>query len=282
MKLLILQSGTPVHSVELGASSLTLGRAADNGLILRDPDISGHHAVLFWEDGELRVRDLGSTNGTLLDGSRVSVGAFEVGSVLSIGGLELRLDASSDPVAGLVLRQVGVPVARQVSSGYSLPGHPEIALFEEGERWFLDLGTERRDIALGEPFALGAAEYVLEASAALAPTVPRSGVFPYVLEVDLSAPRAALEAPGLEPAIIRAPARVSLLYVLGGRVGRWVDNDELGRGVWGREWERQGANNLNVLVHRVRKQAESSGFDRRFLDRRPTSMRLAITQAQVA
>lgn len=52
---------------------LTIGRASDSGLIIRDDYTSTHHArLLHWEDGWV-VQDLDSTNGTFLDGKRVTV-----------------------------------------------------------------------------------------------------------------------------------------------------------------------------------------------------------------
>lgn len=279
MKLHVLQRGTVVYTVDIGARSLTIGRAPDNDLILRDPDVSGHHALLYWEAGELWVRDLGSTNGTFHAGQRVSVMRVGPEDELRLGGLLLRLDAGATAAAGLALRKVGAPVAVPVESGFSLPDHPEAALFVDTDGVWLDLGADRRALPIGEPFVLGSDRFVLEEASAVAPTVPKDGLFPYALQVDLSAPLAVLGAPSLEPVEYRSEARVSLLYVLSETPGTWIDNDAIGRGVWGRDWERQGANNLNVLVHRVRKQAEDLGYDRRFIERDRTAMRLAISEA---
>lgn len=49
-------------------SRLSIGRSEGNGLVLADPSVSSRHAVLERRDGVWYVRDLGSTNGTLLDG----------------------------------------------------------------------------------------------------------------------------------------------------------------------------------------------------------------------
>lgn len=50
---------------------LSVGRSEGNGLVLADPSVSARHAVLERRDGAWYVRDLGSTNGTLLDGHPV-------------------------------------------------------------------------------------------------------------------------------------------------------------------------------------------------------------------
>lgn len=52
-----------------------VGRAASCTLRLDDRRASGEHAVVYWRDGGWWVRDLGSRNGTFVDGERVEVGA---------------------------------------------------------------------------------------------------------------------------------------------------------------------------------------------------------------
>jgi serine phosphatase RsbU (regulator of sigma subunit) len=51
---------------------LIVGRAPDCGLVIADPFLSRHHARLFRRGEELYVEDLGSSNGTLLNGTRIS------------------------------------------------------------------------------------------------------------------------------------------------------------------------------------------------------------------
>lgn len=46
--------------------SVTIGRNPDNDVVLRDPSVSGRHAMLRVRDGELEIKDLGSSNGTLI------------------------------------------------------------------------------------------------------------------------------------------------------------------------------------------------------------------------
>nr|WP_240148357.1 FHA domain-containing protein [Diaminobutyricibacter tongyongensis] len=57
----------------LGREPLTIGRSSESGLVIRDDYTSTHHArLLLWND-EWMIQDLDSTNGTFLDGKRVSV-----------------------------------------------------------------------------------------------------------------------------------------------------------------------------------------------------------------
>lgn len=56
-----LGSVIPIHS------KLTIGRNEDNQLVLKDPYVSGHHAVIFLKNTDYVIEDLKSTNGTLLN-----------------------------------------------------------------------------------------------------------------------------------------------------------------------------------------------------------------------
>lgn len=50
----------------------TIGRAKDNNLVLADPTVSGHHAVIKLRQGKLLIGDAGSSSGTVIDGTALS------------------------------------------------------------------------------------------------------------------------------------------------------------------------------------------------------------------
>jgi hypothetical protein len=94
-RLVVLRSaGAPaVGTAWLLRTPLRLGRARDNDVIVEDEFTSGHHARLFIEAGKVWVEDLGSTNGTLLNGRPVrGRAALAPGAELCIGDLVLRLE----------------------------------------------------------------------------------------------------------------------------------------------------------------------------------------------
>ncbi|MGW0626660.1 FHA domain-containing protein [Streptomyces sp. NPDC002758] len=86
----------------LHGGSITIGRSADADVPLDDPDVSRLHcAVTVAADGRVSVADLGSTNGTALDGTRVGDRPirFTPGALLRIGESALRLTPSGGPGA---------------------------------------------------------------------------------------------------------------------------------------------------------------------------------------
>jgi hypothetical protein len=73
-------------AIELGASPITIGRSAENTLVLEDDYVSSRHARLYPHEGNWVVEDLGSTNGTYLDRQRLATAmVLPVGTPVRIG-----------------------------------------------------------------------------------------------------------------------------------------------------------------------------------------------------
>lgn len=71
----------------------SVGRDAGNDIVLNDEAASAKHAVVTFADGEWWLEDAGSTNGTLLNGSRIwDRERFHYGDEISIGRIALRLE----------------------------------------------------------------------------------------------------------------------------------------------------------------------------------------------
>jgi hypothetical protein len=71
-KLTIRQGPKPNQVFDLDKDVLTLGREAGNDLVVEDPQISRRHARLTRQGNSYLLEDLGSTNGTFVNGSRVT------------------------------------------------------------------------------------------------------------------------------------------------------------------------------------------------------------------
>lgn len=65
------------------------GRDPSVPIFLDDVTVSRHHAEFTVEDGRLSVRDLGSTNGTYVNGRRTDGGSLEAGDEVIIGRFHL-------------------------------------------------------------------------------------------------------------------------------------------------------------------------------------------------
>ena len=71
-----------------GKMVVRVGRAQDCDVrfdAARDPKVSGHHAEFLYEDGQWFVVDTGSTNGTLVDGARITKQRLRQGEEVQIG-----------------------------------------------------------------------------------------------------------------------------------------------------------------------------------------------------
>ena len=80
----------------------TFGRRAENTVVLPgDPYVSGSHAQIIADGDVFRLTDVGSTNGTLLNGRRLAINepeALTPGDVILIGGTALRFEQIEVPV----------------------------------------------------------------------------------------------------------------------------------------------------------------------------------------
>jgi len=72
--------------IDLPGEQLTIGRSSESGLVIRDDYTSTHHARLMLWDSNWVIQDLDSTNGTFLDGVRVTLPtAVPAGVPVTIG-----------------------------------------------------------------------------------------------------------------------------------------------------------------------------------------------------
>src|SRR5688500_5845880 len=89
-------AGRVVEIVATDERPFVLGRVQGSDLVLRDSRASRRHVALTPADGGLRLEDLGSANGTLVDGSRVEEALLHGGETLDVGGVRLAVRAD-DP-----------------------------------------------------------------------------------------------------------------------------------------------------------------------------------------
>lgn len=83
--------------LEPSQDNVILGRLPRQGVKIEHQTISREHARLFQRDGAWQVADLNSSNGTFVNGKKVSRHAVQHGDLVRFGELEFRVDLASAP-----------------------------------------------------------------------------------------------------------------------------------------------------------------------------------------
>ncbi len=84
-RVLLKYKGAVVKEVLLRKEVTTIGRKPDNDIVIDNQAISGHHAELVKSNNALAIEDLGSLNGTYLNGQKVSKSELYDGDIVSLG-----------------------------------------------------------------------------------------------------------------------------------------------------------------------------------------------------
>lgn len=98
-RLVVITKVASPSVLELGDGWITIGRGDDNIFQVLEQSVSTRHCEVRVQDGQLLVRDLLSTNGTFINGRKVSDGTLKAGDKLRLGDVELRFEAAGVPAA---------------------------------------------------------------------------------------------------------------------------------------------------------------------------------------
>src|SRR5438132_13080970 len=96
--LLVKLHGKGSRHFELTHETVTIGRKADNTLVIEDPAVSGHHARIVKIQAVFFLEDLKSTNGTAINGRSITRHQLRDADVITIG--QHRLVFQEDSAAG--------------------------------------------------------------------------------------------------------------------------------------------------------------------------------------
>jgi hypothetical protein len=114
----VMRSGPTVGAnYPLEDESISIGREASNTIQINDAEVSRRHARMQFQGGKYVIEDLGSTNGTHVNGQRiVSACVLKPGDVVSFGeGIVLVYEAlGQDPAATLAVARPAAPPRQQV------------------------------------------------------------------------------------------------------------------------------------------------------------------------
>ena len=71
-RLVVLSEGLTGKTFEIKAEKSTLGRLEDNTICISEPSISSHHCEILLKGSDVFIKDLDSTNGTYINGERIT------------------------------------------------------------------------------------------------------------------------------------------------------------------------------------------------------------------
>lgn len=151
---------------------MVIGRSASCGLQLEDRAVSGEHAVLAWQDGGWTLRDLGSRNGTFVNGQRVGPGQGKrlgVGDRVGFGvpeGFTLVDGGSPAPVAEAPDGTIVTAVDGQLA--FPSPEDPEVVIYQDGRgRWVREQDASTEPITNGASLEAGGQRWIVHVPAQL-------------------------------------------------------------------------------------------------------------------
>lgn len=312
----VMQDGMVIHTFPTPISEpLLIGRAPGNGLVLTSEHISWHHAMLWVEGARLWIKDIGSSNGTFIDDKRVlKPSPVEPSSTIRLGtDVTIRFqDNKRVALHDLFIEEVDKPGVTPIASNrlyigtaedsdVMLDSGPERAatlqIHSDGEIW---IGTSDGEHALeiGEHFEVAGRQFRICQKVQRTPTMLAMDMrYPYHLSVNLQGaigPRAQLRDLKTGKVFeIQSNNRVVLLYILARRLAEdrestqskdaegWCKDEEVSSGIWGRNWQEHSAGHLHVLVHRLRNQIKTGGFDPWFIEKKRRHVRLCLPEVEV-
>lgn len=108
-------------------SRLTIGRGSDCDLVIDEAEMSRHHAVIETTAAGIRLRDLGSANGTFVNGAWVHNAELKIGDQIGFDRNRFLIESLGD--ANLRARDAAAQPARPAASHASAKGGSSAALW---------------------------------------------------------------------------------------------------------------------------------------------------------
>ena len=92
-KLVLLSEGFTGRTYDLKTDRTTVGRVSDNAFEIPEASVSSHHCEILQRGSDVVVKDLGSTNGTFINGEKIEEAVLKPGQILRVGMIEMRLES---------------------------------------------------------------------------------------------------------------------------------------------------------------------------------------------
>jgi len=236
-KLILSMDGLVLKEIPLSKERTTIGRKAHNDIQIDNLAVSGEHAVIVTILNDSFMEDLGSTNGTLVNGNPVKKHFLQNNDVIELGKYKLKFiqEAGAQPAAAaadfektMVLRPSAMKAAAEQAKAAGLGGAQAAQAVRQAA--IQSVGQAAQVAGIGEkpaaPAAAPAAAAPAAAPAAAAPAAPKSaqplGAIQLLSggnagkELELSKPLTTLGKPGVQVAVLtRRPQGYFITHVEG-------------------------------------------------------------------
>ena len=93
----------------LNGSKTTIGRSANSTVAIEDESVSEHHCEIFNRNGEVMVKDLGSANGTFVDGQRIVEATLKPEQTLRVGNVEFLVEKHETKAVAVSKKSAAMP-----------------------------------------------------------------------------------------------------------------------------------------------------------------------------
>ncbi len=88
-KLVLSSDGTVLNSYFIEREPMTIGRGADNDVVIDDPGVAGRHAVIITVGEDQIIEDMGSPAGTFVNGARIARQILQHRDIVEFGAFNL-------------------------------------------------------------------------------------------------------------------------------------------------------------------------------------------------
>ncbi|MBI2913018.1 MAG: FHA domain-containing protein [Chloroflexi bacterium] len=151
--ILEIRQGDQIRQYALSGDPTAIGRAEDNQLVLSDPLVSRHHARLEWAGDGYCISDLGSANGTRVDGAEIDpkvARPIKDGDTITIGGftLVMRLSGLDQGATRVAPAPWAAGPAREAHA-VTLVAPPRPRLIVTAPQWTKEFPLEGDILSLG-------------------------------------------------------------------------------------------------------------------------------------
>lgn len=98
-RLVLSLDGVVLREIPLSGERTTIGRRSHNDVVIDNLAVSGEHAVVYTTGSDTYLEDLGSTNGTTVNGQPIKRHLLQSGDVVEIGKYRLKFVTPGDVMA---------------------------------------------------------------------------------------------------------------------------------------------------------------------------------------